>query len=52
MGKSPNSTTVQEVKGQVSTTIPRSLAAAMGIKKGTKLMWRVTGAGKLELLLV
>lgn len=45
-------TKVQELNnGQFITTIPKPLAEAMGVKKGTILNWKVLGAGRLELTL-
>ncbi len=37
--------------GQVMVTIPKPLAAAMGMKRGDTIQWRVASAGKLELIL-
>ncbi len=36
-----NITSVQEVGGQFSTTIPKAIALALDIKKGTKLEWKL-----------
>jgi bifunctional DNA-binding transcriptional regulator/antitoxin component of YhaV-PrlF toxin-antitoxin module len=35
--------------GQVMLTVPKPLAAAMGMQKGDEVVWKVAGAGKLEI---
>jgi len=37
-------------KGQVVVTMPKALAQAIGLQRGSDVEWRVAGVGKLELL--
>jgi bifunctional DNA-binding transcriptional regulator/antitoxin component of YhaV-PrlF toxin-antitoxin module len=49
MPKSPDTSTVNQSKGQTSVTVPKPIAEAMNLKAGQKVKWKVTGKGKLEL---
>ena len=46
MGKG-NVTIIQESNEQITTTIPRALAQAVGMTKGVKAEWQVAGKGQL-----
>jgi|Deesub1362A_J573_1020465.scaffolds.fasta_scaffold00342_45 bifunctional DNA-binding transcriptional regulator/antitoxin component of YhaV-PrlF toxin-antitoxin module len=43
MGKGNVTTVYRNKEGQYQTTIPRGLAEAMGLEKGSKLEWMIEG---------
>jgi antitoxin component of MazEF toxin-antitoxin module len=42
----------EEFNKRLSVTIPKQLAMAMGIKKETKVKWKVIGEKKLQIEIV
>lgn len=48
MGRGNTTTVYRNGKGQYQTTIPRVIAEAMGLEKGTKLEWVVDGRDILK----